>query len=169
MKVVALIHNIFEDLELWYPVIRLREAGIDVVLASEKKSMEYTGKHGVPASSDISFDELDPVEFDGVLVPGGYAPDKVRRYQSVLKFLNEMDNQGKPIAQICHAGWVLVSAGILQNRKVTSTPAIKDDLINAGAKWINEPVVIDKNLVSSRNPNDLHLFAKAFIELLKES
>jgi protease I len=166
LKIVTLVHQLFEDLELWYPAIRLRESGIEVVLAGEEPGKIYTGKHGLQAIADIGFADLKEDEFDGVLVPGGYAPDKLRGYSNVTHFLQQMDDKQKPIGQICHAGWVLISANILNGRKVTSTPAIKDDLKNAGAQWIDEPVVVDKNIISSRNPGDLHVYVPTFIDAL---
>ena len=166
-KIAAIIHEIFEDLELWYPVIRLREAGAEVVLAGEKAGAQYTGKHGLPARADIGYDNLSADEYDGLLIPGGYAPDKMRRYPQVLEFVEKMNESGKPIGIICHAGWVTISAGILKGRKATSVGAIKDDMINAGVQWVDEPVVVDKNLVSSRTPADLPEYMKAYIGQLK--
>jgi len=165
-KVVCFVDREFEDLELWYPVIRLREEGAKVDLAGDEAGKVYNGKYGVPATSDKAYAELDPRDYDGVLVPGGWAPDKIRRFPEVHSFIQEMDRAGKPIGQICHAGWVLISAGILQNRTVTSTPGIKDDMTNAGATWVDEPVVVDGNLVSSRRPPDLAPYAKAYCDLL---
>lgn len=166
-RIAAVVHEIFEDLELWYPVIRLREAGAEVVLAGEKAGAQYTGKHGVPAQADISYDDLNADEYDGLVIPGGYAPDKMRRYPKVLEFVKRMDEAGKPIGIICHAGWVTISADILKGRKATSVGAIKDDMVNAGVNWVDEPVVVDKNLVSSRTPVDLPEYAKALLNLLK--
>ncbi|WP_291859163.1 type 1 glutamine amidotransferase domain-containing protein [Marinilabilia sp.] len=166
-KIAAVINDIFEDLELWYPVIRLREAGAEVVLAGEKSGNQYTGKNGLPARADIGYDDLNADEFDGIIIPGGYAPDKIRRYPKVLEFVKQMDDSGKPIGIICHAGWVTISADILKERQVTSVGAIKDDMINAGANWVDEPVVTDKNLVSSRTPDDLPDYMKAYLNLLK--
>jgi protease I len=168
LKVVTLIHEIFEDLEMWYPVIRLREENIEVVLAGEEKGKVYTGKHGLKAKSDLAYSDLKAEDFDGVLVPGGFAPDKLRRSSYVLHFVKQMNHVNKPIGQICHAGWVLISANILKGKTVTSTPAIKDDMKNAGATWVNEPIVVSENIVSSRNPNDLHVYVPAFIKRLKK-
>ncbi|SMO70256.1 type 1 glutamine amidotransferase domain-containing protein [Melghirimyces algeriensis] len=165
-SVVCFVDHEFEDLELWYPIIRLQEEGATVHLAGPQAKTGYRGKYGVPATSDKSYAELDSNAYHGVLVPGGWAPDKIRRSTEVLQFVREMDQAKKPIGQICHAGWVLISAGILAGRNVTSTPGIKDDMTNAGAKWVDEPVVIDHNLVSSRRPPDLALYAKAFCDLL---
>ncbi|MDR6226066.1 type 1 glutamine amidotransferase domain-containing protein [Desmospora profundinema] len=165
-KVVSFVEAEFEDLELWYPVIRLQEEGAQVVLAGPEANTVYKGKYGVPAETDRAFSELSADDYDAVLVPGGWAPDKIRRYPEVLRLIQEADQAGKPIGQICHAGWVLISADILRGRKVTSTPGIKDDMTNAGATWVDEAVVIDGNLVSSRRPPDLAPYAKAFCDLL---
>ena len=168
MRIVSLVHEQFEDLELWYPILRLREAGAEVILAGEKGRTLYHGKYGVPATADISFGEVDPGTTDGLLVPGGWAPDKLRRFPEVLELVRALFRADKPVGQICHAGWVLISAGVLEGYKVTSTPGIKDDMTNAGASWFDEPVVVDRNLVSSRRPPDLPEYCKALIKLLEE-
>ena len=167
-KIINLAHQQFEDLELWYPVLRLREEGITVHVAGEKAGIKYYGKHGVPVETDVAFADMDPEAYDGVMIPGGWAPDKLRRFPEVLEFIREMNKQGKPIGEICHAGWVLISAGILQNRRVTSTPAIRDDMENAGAQWLDEAVISDQNLISSRRPIDLPIYMKTYIDLLKK-
>jgi len=165
-KVLSLVDEEFEDLELWYPVYRVREEGAEVVLAGAKKGFQYTGKYGVPAVADVAFEEVEIDAYDGLLVPGGWAPDKLRRYPEVLSMVRRMDELGKPIGQICHAGWVLISAKILQGKRVTSTPGIRDDMENAGAIWLDEPVVVDGHIVSSRRPPDLPPYAKAFCDAL---
>jgi protease I len=114
----------------------------------------------------VSFHDLNPNEYDAILVPGGWSPDKLRRYDDILSIIRVMNDQQKPIGQICHAGWVLISAKILEGKKVTSTPGIKDDMINAGATWVNEPVVVDGNLISSRRPPDLPDYMREFIKVL---
>ncbi|TYQ12661.1 UNVERIFIED_CONTAM: protease I [Acetivibrio alkalicellulosi] len=167
-KVLSFIHSDFEDLEFWYPVLRLTEEGVKVYIAGEKANETYIGKYGVPAVSDIDFNEINPDDYDGLLVPGGWAPDKLRRFPKVLEVVREINRQNKPIGHICHAGWVLISAGIVKGKKVTSTPGIKDDLQNAGATWLDQPVVVDGNIVSSRKPMDLPAYMKAYINLLKE-
>ncbi len=164
-NIIILVHEIFEDLELWYPVHRLREEGANVMLAGPEKGKIYTGKNGVPAKSDMAINDVDVSNVDGIVIPGGYAPDKLRRIQKANDLVKEADNQNKPIAMICHAGWVPISAKIVKGRKLTSVGAIKDDLVNAGANWVDEPVVIDKNLVSSRTPADLPVYMKAYISL----
>lgn len=165
-KVLALIHHDFEDLEFWYPVLRLREEGASVLVAGENAGEKYIGKYGVPAVSDLSFSQVIPSDYDALLVPGGWAPDKLRRFKEVLDIVVYMDRQKKVIGQICHAGWVLISAKILSGKTVTSTPGIKDDMENAGAVWIDEPVVTDDYLVSSQRPPDLPAYMKEFIKTL---
>lgn len=165
-KVIALVDEEFEDLELWYPIYRLREEGAVVHLVGKEKGKSYTGKYGVPAVSDYSFSQIRAEDYDAILVPGGWAPDKLRRYEEVLEFLRVMDRAKKPIGQICHAGWVLISADILKGRKVTSTPGIKHDMMNAGGIWSDESVVVDGHIVSSQRPPDLPPYVKAFADVL---
>ncbi|MDT8859955.1 type 1 glutamine amidotransferase [Alkalihalobacillus sp. MEB130] len=165
-KIMAILDEEFEDLELWYPVMRLREEGATVHFIGKEKGKTYTGKYGVPATSDYAYKDVTSKEYDGILVPGGWAPDKLRRFEEVLTFVKEMDQDKKPIGQICHAGWVLISAKILSGRKVTSTPGIRDDMENAGAEWFDEAVVVDGHLISSRRPPDLPPYAKAFADAL---
>lgn len=168
-KVACLVDHEFEDLELWVPIMRCREEGADVHLVGPEANTVYKGKYGVPAESNRAYHELDAADYDGVLVPGGWAPDKIRRSPEVQQFIREMNANNKPIGQICHAGWVLISADILRGRKVTSTPGIRDDMENAGATWVDEEVVIDGNIVSSRRPPDIPRYAKAFVDLLAEN
>ncbi len=169
LKVVSFVHNDFEDLELWYPILRLREEGVEVLLAGEEKNKKYVGKYGVPAISDIDFEEALDTDFDGLLVPGGWAPDQLRRFPSVLKLTKKMNEKNKVIGHICHAGWVLISANILAGKTVTSTPGIKDDCINAGATWVDKSSVVDGNIVSARKPMDLPDYMKDFIKVLSET
>ena len=164
-KVLQLISGDFEDLEVWYPVHRLREEGVQVDFAAEKPG-KYIGKYGVPCEVELSFKDIDPKDYDGLLVPGGWAPDKLRRFPEVLDIVRSMNDDGKVIGEICHAGWVLISAGILKGKTVTSTPGIKDDMENAGAVWVDEPSVIDGNIVSARRPPDLPAYGKDFINVL---
>ncbi|SHN31483.1 type 1 glutamine amidotransferase domain-containing protein [Gracilibacillus kekensis] len=167
-KVIALVEEDFEDLELWYPILRLREEGATVDLVALEANKKYIGKYGVPAESDYAFGDIDATDYDGILVPGGWAPDKLRRYPEVLDMVRHMDKAKKPIGQICHAGWVLISAGILRGKKVTSTPGIKDDMTNAGSFWSNEAVVTDGHIISSRRPPDLPPYVKAYADYLAE-
>ncbi|MDV2684673.1 type 1 glutamine amidotransferase domain-containing protein [Alkalihalophilus lindianensis] len=165
-KVIQIVSNDFEDLELWYPVLRLREEGATVDIVGEKADEKYIGKYGVPIVSEYAFEEINPNDYDAILVPGGWSPDLLRRFDSVLNMVRVLNDQKKPIGQICHAGWVLISANILQGKKVTSTPGIKDDMTNAGATWVDEAVVVDGNIVSSRRPPDLPDYMREFIEVL---
>lgn len=165
-KIIALISEDFEDLELWYPVHRLREEGCTVDIVGEEAGHVYHGKYGVPCESNLCFDAVDPENYDGILVPGGWAPDKLRRFPVVLDMVRAMDAAGKPVGEICHAGWVLISAGILKGKTVTSTPGIRDDMTNAGATWVDVPSVIDGNLISARRPPDLPAYMKDYIQVL---
>lgn len=165
-KVLCLIDNAFEDLELWYPILRLMEEDIITHLAGEKANEKYIGKYGVPAISEYSFKDIDYKEYNALLVPGGWAPDKLRRFPEVIEIIKYMNEHSRPIGHICHAGWVLISADVVKGKKVTSTPGIKDDMINAGGIWIDAPVVVDGNIISSRRPADLPLYMKEFIRVL---
>ena len=165
-KVLSFIHHDFEDLELLYPYYRLLEEGATVTMAGEVANETYIGKYGVPHVSDISFADVKAEEYDALLVPGGWAPDKLRRFKEVIDITKHMHEHKKPIGQICHAGWVLISAKILQGVKCTSTPGIKDDMENAGAIWINEPAVADGHIISAQRPPDLPAYMRLFVECL---
>lgn len=156
---------LYEDLELWYPKIRLEEEGATCVVAGLGEKT-YQGKRGYPVSPDATVDQVKAKDFDGLVIPGGYAPDILRRYERVLELTREIFKAGKPVAFICHAGWVPISAGIVKGKRGTSVGAIKDDLVNAGMLWEDSPVVVDGNLISSRTPADLAPFAKALIAAL---
>jgi len=168
-KVLMFVDDTYEDLELCYPKIRLTEEGAEVVVAGSYKMKVYIGKHGYPCKSDASFDEVNAKDFDALVIPGGFAPDKLRRDKKVLQITQEIFKSGKPVAHICHGGWIPISAGIMKGFKCTSTPGIKDDLINAGAEWVNEAVVVDRNMISSRKPDDLPEFCRAIIKMLGKS
>jgi protease I len=163
----VLVEDLFEDLELWYPTIRMREAGAKVVLLGTGKD-HYRGKHGLAASPDGPVASVQAKDLDGLITPGGYAPDRMRRDELLLALVRDMSELERPIAFICHAGWVPISAGIVRGRRVTSAPSIRDDLENAGAKWEDSPVVVDGHLISSRHPGDLPAFCQALIGLLAE-
>jgi protease I len=159
---------LYEDLELWYPKIRLEEEGARTVVAGTGEKT-YQGKRGYPLTVDTSVDEITSDRFNGLVIPGGYAPDIMRRSQKLLQLTREIYDAGKPVAFICHAGWVPISAGIVRGKRGTSVGAIKDDLVNAGLIWEDSPVVVDGNLISSRTPADLPVFCKAIIAALEES
>ncbi len=168
MKILALIEKDFEDLEHSYPVIRLEEAGYEVVVAGPEAGATYYGKYGVPGKSDITFSEVDPADYAGLLIPGGWAPDKLRRYDEVLEIVRAMERDKKLIATICHAGWVVISAGVTEGKTVTSTVGIRDDLVNAGATWKDQAVVVDGHWVSSRSPRDLGPYMRAILSFLED-
>ena len=162
---LAFLDEVYEDLELWYPKLRLEEAGYALKCAAlEIKT--YTGKHGYPAKSDLLLNDARSRDFCGLLVPGGFMPDKLRRDAKALSLTREIFEQGKLVAFICHGGWIPISAGILKGKHATGSLGIKDDLENAGAIWVDEPVVVDGNLISSRTPRDLAPFAAAMVAFL---
>ncbi len=164
-KVVVLVDDLYEDLELHYPRLRLIEAGATVKVAGAEKRT-YHGKHGYPVEADEKISAYEPADFDCVIIPGGYAPDRLRRSKSILNFVKRMHDEGKIVAAICHAAWVPISAGIVKGRTMTCFYAIKDDLVNAGAKYVDKSVVVDGSIVSSRSPDDLPDFCRAIISLL---
>lgn len=168
-KIIALVYTDFEDLELWYPVLRLREAGYQVDLVGPEANKTYYGKYGVPVETDFNFENIDYEGYDGILIPGGWAPDKLRRFPKVLKMVQYMNDEKRMIGQICHAGWVSISADILKGVNVTSTPGIKDDMTNAGGIWHDEPCVVDGHIISSRRPPDLPEYLKAMITYFEEN
>jgi len=165
-RVAVLAEDSYEDLELWYPVLRLREAGAKVTIVGTGSKKTYESKHGYPVTVDTQADRVFHSDFDAIIIPGGYAPDRLRRYPAVLTLVREMSEQGKLVAAICHAGWVPISAGIVKGRRLTSVAAIKDDLVNAGAEWVDQEVVVDGHLITSRAPEDLPAFCKAIVEAL---
>ncbi|MFH1269904.1 MAG: type 1 glutamine amidotransferase domain-containing protein [Candidatus Omnitrophota bacterium] len=166
-RVAVLVEDQYQVLEVWYPYLRLREEGMETVLVGTGKK-DYKSKEGYPVQEGLSIKKASAENFDAVVIPGGYAPDILRRYKEVNRFVRDMSVKGKVVASICHGGWVLVSAGILKGKDATSFIAIKDDLVNAGAKFIDKEVVVDGNLITSRNPYDLPAFCAAIIRKLKE-
>ena len=165
-RVAVLVENLYQEMEVWYPYYRLQEAGAVVEFVGPRAGVTYTSKLGYPCTSDLAAHAIDASRFDAVVVPGGYAPDLLRRDQGVLDLVHEMNEAGKIIAAICHAGWVLVSAKVLEGRTATCFAAIKDDIINAGAKYVDEDVVVDGNLITSRTPHDLPAFCRELVALL---
>ena len=162
-KIAVFIEEMYNEHEFWYPKYRLLEAGATVIVAGSEAGKEYRSKVGMPAKADVSFADLQADDLDGLLIPGGYAPDFMRRSKACLELVRKINEQKKLIAFICHAGWVPVSAGILQGRTVTSHPAIRDDVQNAGATWKDEVVVEEGNFISSRTPADLPDFMRAVV------
>jgi protease I len=167
-KVVLLTENLYHELELWVPYYRLKEEGAEVVVVGSGSNRTYTGKYGYPIEVNKEAKEIDVSNFDGVVIPGGFAPDLMRRYPEMVRIVREAHQKGKVIAAICHAGWMLVSAGILKGKKVTGVSAIKDDLVNAGANYLDQEVVRDGNLITSRKPDDLPAFCREVIEALSK-
>jgi protease I len=165
-KVLFFAGPLYEDLELWYPKIRLEEEGARTVVAGTGERT-YQGKRGYPLTVDTSVDQVKSEDFDGLVIPGGYAPDVMRRSARLLQLTREIHQAGKPVAFICHAGWVPISAGIVKGKRGTSVGAIRDDLVNAGMIWEDSPVVVDGNLISSRTPADLGVFMRALISALE--
>lgn len=165
-SVLILVEQAYEDLELWYPRIRLEEEGLRVVVAGPEK-VKYVGKYGYPCVPDATLDQVRADAFDALVIPGGWAPDRLRRLPAVLELVRAFNQAGKPIAMICHAGWVPISARILSGRQVTGVSAIKDDLENAGARFVDRSVVVDGNLISSRTPADLPDFCRALIAAIR--
>lgn len=165
--IAVFIEQQYNEQEFWYPKIRLAEAGATVIVAGPVANREYHSKAGLAAKSDAAFGELKAAELDGVVIPGGFAPDYMRRSKECLALVRALHEQGKLVAFICHAGWVPISAGILKGKKATSYASIKDDMVNAGALWEDSSLVRDGNLISSRNPQDLPDFMRGIIAFLK--
>jgi protease I len=162
---LTFVDDMYEDLELWYPKLRCEETGYAMRLAATEIKT-YMGKHGYPAKSDLLLKNAHSADFCGLVIPGGFMPDKLRRDPKVLSLTREFFEQSKLVAFICHGGWIPVSAKILNGKRATGSLGIKDDLENAGAIWVNEPVVVDGNLISSRTPLDLAPFGQAMVEFL---
>jgi protease I len=167
-RVAVLVEQQYQELEVWYPVYRLREAGADVSLVGPEAGKTYPSKLGYPAKTDLSAADASVDDFDAVVIPGGFAPDYLRRSSFVLDFVRDMADQGKIVAAICHGPWVLCSTPALKGRRATSFFAIKDDVHNAGADWVDEPVVRDGNIITSRTPDDLPLFLRTIVEAVAE-
>ena len=167
-KVVIPVESLFNTFEFWYPYYRLKEAGADVVVVGSGSAETYTGKPGTEVKVDTSIDQVTAADFDAIVIPGGYAPDIMRRYPLMVQLVKELFSKGKVVAAICHAGWMLASARILAGKTVTSFFAIKDDLVHAGAEWVDQEVVVDGNLVTSRTPDDLPAFMRAVIGAIQD-
>jgi protease I len=165
-KIALLVEDVYNDQEFWYPYYRFIEAGYQVVVVGTGRQAVFNSKFGVPVKPDIVSDQVNPAEFAAVIIPGGYAPDKMRIDQGMLKIVRQLYGSGKVVASICHAGWVLVSAGILKGKKATACVMIKDDLVNAGAEYVDQEVVVDGNLITSRVPDDLPAFCREILKKL---
>jgi protease I len=162
-RVAVLVENMYQELELWYPVLRLREAGATVTIVGPAAGEVYASKLGYPAIAEAGVEDIDADDFDAVVVPGGFSPEYLRRNPAIVDLVRKVDARGDTVAAICHAGWLLATADIVRGRAVTSVPVIKDDVIHAGGQWRNEPVVVDGNLITSQLPNDLPQFLEQII------
>ena len=167
-KIAVLVEDNYQDLEVWYPILRLREAGHEVITVEPRNQKHYVGKWGYPIDVDRSISDAKSQDFDAVVIPGGWAPDKLRLSKEILNFVSALYKQGKVVASICHGGWVLASAGICKGRTLTSYTAIRDDLVNAGATFVDQEVVRDGNLITSRKPDDLPAFCKTTLEAIED-
>lgn len=168
-KIAILAEDLYQDLELWYPYLRFKEEGAEVFVVAPDKSKTYSSKHGYPVKPDKSVSQVNTENLDCIVIPGGYAPDLMRRHPEMVKLVKGAYDNGKVVAGICHAGWMLISAGIVKGKRLTSFFAIKDDLVSAGANYMDQEVVVDGKLVTSRKPDDLPAFCRKIIELLEVS
>jgi len=164
-RIAVLVADMYQELEFWYPYLRLKEEGATVVAVGPEKR-EYKSRLGYPAQAELPASDVRAAQFDAAVIPGGYAPDYMRRSPALVTFVREMAEAGKPVAAICHGGWMLCSARVVKGKKVTSVGAIRDDLENAGATWEDKEVVRDGNLITSRVPSDLPAFLRAIIAAL---
>lgn len=167
-RVAILVEQDFQDLEVLYPMLRLREEQCEVRLIGANNTTNLKGKYGYPIAVDSDITDVEAKNFHAVIIPGGWAPDFLRRSKHMIKFVRDMNDQGKVIASICHGGWLLASADLLKGKKATSFFAIKDDMKNAGSDWVDEQYVVDGNLITARNPDDLPVFVAAIIKALED-
>src|SRR5262249_20516273 len=167
-RVAVLVEQQYQELEVWYPVYRLREAGAEVMLVGPEAGKSYSSKLGYPAKSDLAAADASADGFDALVIPGGFAPDYLRRSSFILDLVRDMADSGKVVAAICHGPWVLCSTPALKGRRATSFFSIKDDVTNAGADWVDEPVVRDGNIITSRVPDDLPTFVRTVIDAVAE-
>ena len=169
-KVAFIMDNVFEDSEFRVPYDRVKEAGHEPVVIGLEKGKELEGKKGdEKVTTDASIDEVSPRDFAALVIPGGYSPDLIRTNQKMVSFVRSIYEGQRPVAAICHAGWLLAEADIARGKTVTSWPAIKTDLVNAGANWVDQEVVEDGNLITSRKPDDLEAFSKALLSQIEQT
>ena len=166
-RVAILVEDLYQDQEVWYPYYRLKEAGVEALLVGTDKK-EFKSKYGYPITADVTIDAVSARQCDAVIIPGGYAPDILRRFPAVIRLVQDMHREGRLIAAICHAGWVLCSADVVRGKTVTCFSAIKDDLVNAGATYVDTEVVRDGHLITSRTPDDLPAFMRVLLDALHE-
>jgi protease I len=165
-RVAVLLEQQYQELEVWYPVYRLQEAGCQVSLVGPEAGKSYPSKLGYPAKADVSAHDVSANDFDAIVIPGGFAPDYIRRHEAMLKLVRELNAAGKPVAAVCHGPWVLCSTPALKGKKATGFHSIRDDVVNAGATWVEQEVCVDGNLITSRKPDDLPAFVVALMKLL---
>lgn len=165
-KVAILVERDFQDLEVYYPYYRLKEAGYDVMVLGTGTAHTYFGKYGMAIAVDANVEDMDPSQFSAVIIPGGWAPDHMRLHDSVIEFVRKLYQDQKIVAAICHGGWILASADIISGKRVTSYKAIKDDMIHAGGKYEDKELVQDGTIITSRKPDDLPAFCKAILDAL---
>jgi protease I len=166
-KIIVLVEDLYQELEVWYPLLRMREEGAEVTTVGTEAGVTYKSKTGYPVTSDAAARDVDVSDYDGIIIPGGYAPDLMRRYEATVKLVRDGFEQGKVVAAICHAGWLLTSADIVNGKKVTGFFAIRDDLVHAGAEYEDAEVVVDGTLITSRKPDDLPAFCREIIRALR--
>jgi protease I len=169
VRAAVLVEQQYQEMEVWYPIYRLREAGCKVTTVGPEAGQTYPSKLGYPVKSDRAAKDVSAEDFDLLVIPGGFAPDYLRRDTAILRLVSTMAEQGKPVAAICHGPWVLCSTQALKGRKVTCFFAIKDDVQNAGGKYVDQEVVRDGNLITSRKPDDLPAFLQTIIQAAKEA
>ena len=167
-RIALLAENLYQEMELWVPYYRLKEEGAEVRVVGHGGATSYASKNGYPVTVNAQAEAISAVEFDAVVVPGGYAPDMMRRSPAMVQLVREAHQQGKVVAALCHAGWMLVSADIVRGKTVTSWPSIKDDLVHAGATWVDQEVVVDGNLITSRKPDDIPAFCREIVNALSK-
>jgi len=168
-RIAILAENLYQEMELWVPYYRLKEEGAEVKVVGAGGATSYASKHGYPVSVDAQAEAVSAVEFDAVIVPGGYAPDMMRRHEAMVRLVREAAQHGKVVAAICHAGWMLASADVVRGKDVTSFFSIKDDMVHAGARWVDREVVVDGTLITSRKPDDLPAFCREIVRALSKS
>ncbi len=168
-RVAILAENLYQEMELWVPYYRLKEEGADVKVVGAGGAKSYASKHGYPVTVDVQAEAVSAMELDAVIVPGGYAPDMMRRHEAMVRLVREAARHGKVVAAICHAGWMLASADVVRGKEATCFFSIKDDLVNAGARWVDREVVVDGGLITSRKPDDLPAFCREIVRALSKS
>ena len=168
-RIAILAENLYQEMELWVPYYRLKEEGAEVKVVGAGGATSYASKHGYPVNVDAQAEAVSAVEFDAVIVPGGYAPDMMRRHEAMVRPVRDAAQHGKVVAAICHAGWMLASADVVRGKEVTSFFSIKDDMVNAGARWVDREVVVDGTLITSRKPDDLPAFCREIVRALSKS